>query len=188
MILSDRRTDAHFQFCGDGAAEIQTQCIDIGVDRLGHNRPGQPPVMQGPCGENRNASGNRRKRPGGGITSRVHCDELATCGSGNDFGDEVILGRKIAVNRAGGDVGALCDSGDLHRAHALFADDRLRCAEDRLLTLCEPAGHILGAAVRHARLNADSRLLGKRSAWLCLSFFRHRPATSPVSLSGSRSA
>jgi len=56
-----------------------------------YDRPGKPSVMQGPCGESRNASGDGRKWSGRGIAGGMHCDEFAQRGSGNDFADEIIL-------------------------------------------------------------------------------------------------
>ena len=42
---------------------------------------------------------------------------------GDQFGDEIGLGREIAIDGAGGDAGALGHRGDLHRAHAALAGD-----------------------------------------------------------------
>ncbi len=86
--------NAHFQLGRDGAAEIQTQCIDIGVDWLGHDRPGKPPVMQSPRSEGRNASGERRQRAGRGVGGGAHGGKFATRRSGDHLGDEIILDGK----------------------------------------------------------------------------------------------
>ena len=69
--------------------------------------------------------------------------------TGDQLGDEIGLGREIAVDRAGGDAGALGDGGDLHRRHAVLDGERAGGLEDGLLARGQPADHAFGAAVGH---------------------------------------
>ena len=70
--------------------------------------------------------------------------------TGDQLGDKIAFGRKVTVDRAGGDIGAVCHRRNLHGAHAVFAGDRLRCVKDRLLTLREAADDVFGATIGHA--------------------------------------
>ena len=67
----------------------------------------------------------------------------------DQFGDEIGLGREVAVDGAGGDAGALGDRGDLHRRHAALGGDFRGRGQDRLLALGQAADHVLGAAIGH---------------------------------------
>jgi hypothetical protein len=101
-------------------------------------------------GEGGDAGRQRRQRPGRGVGGAAHGRHLALRDGGDHVGDQVGLRREIAVDGAGGDIGALGDGGDLHRLHAALAGQRQCRIQDRLLASGDPTDHVLRAAIGHA--------------------------------------
>src|SRR5262245_50506885 len=149
MAGSNRGGDALFHFTDQCTAKPEPQGIDVRVDRLGSQRPGESPLLQCPCCKSGDAGSQGRQRPRCSIGSGPHCSELALRRAGYHFADKIVLRGKIAIHGACGDVSALRHGSNLHRAHAFLAGDRLRRIENCLLTLGEPARNVLRAAVGH---------------------------------------
>ena len=64
--------------------------------------------------------------PGAASAAAFMAVEFAAGDGGHQLGDEIGLGREVAIDRAGGDAGALGDRGDLHRRHAALGGDGRR--------------------------------------------------------------
>ena len=110
MLVRDGDADAAGELGGDGLAEFEPRFVGLLVDRLGQHRPGEPPLAQQPRGERRERGGKRRQRPGRGVGGAADRRELALGDDADQFGDEIGLGREIAIDGAGGDAGALGDA------------------------------------------------------------------------------
>ena len=149
MPAFDRYPDTRFQLGGERLAEIEPHGVDPAVDRLAHHRPGQPPFVERTGGEGGDAGRQSRERPGRGIAGGYHDRKLAAGDGGDQFGNQIGLGREVAINGAGGDAGAFCDRSDLHRPHAAIGGNLRGGFEDRLLPLGQAANHVFGAAVGH---------------------------------------
>ena len=90
---------------------MQSLGLDGRVDRLGEQRPGQAAAAQRAPRELDAGGEPFEHRPvaRGGLRHGV---DLALRGAAEDLGEQVGLGRKVAVHGAGGDAGAPGDGGD----------------------------------------------------------------------------
>jgi hypothetical protein len=73
-----------------------------------------------PAGHERRQRARRRRR------GAADGGDLLLGDDGHQRGDEISLGREIAVDGAGGEAGAFRHRDDLHRAHPAFARQRPR--------------------------------------------------------------
>ena len=72
------------------------------------------------------------------------------CGDTLDQGrNEVVLRRKIAIDRAGGDAGACRNRDDLHRIEPVLACDLARGYDDGIAARVQPLDDTFGAAIGH---------------------------------------
>ena len=150
MAAFDRGLDARLQFGGERLAEVEPHRVHLRIDRLAEHRPGQSPLGKRARGEGGDAGRQRRQRPRRGVAGGRHGGKLAAGNGGDQLGDQIGLGREVAVDGAGGDTGARGDRGDLHRAHAALGGDGRRRGQDCLLPLGQTANHVLGAAIGHS--------------------------------------
>jgi hypothetical protein len=126
-ILQRRSEDV-----AEGPAEMQALRLDRRVDRLGQQRPGQPPSGQrAPC-KDRDGGGDAR-RGGAGCGRRGGRDgvDLALRRGAEDLGEELGLRREVAVDAARGDAGSPCDRRDRSLAVAATRDQLARRASVR---------------------------------------------------------
>ena len=123
--------------------------VNLGLDRLGNQREGQPPTGKGARRERGDGGGERRKRAGRRLRRAFQRRQFARGKLRRQRGDEIGLGREIAIDRTGGDPGADGDRCDLDRGHSAFGRGLAGGREN-----CGPAGgkptdDIFGLAVRH---------------------------------------
>jgi len=72
---------------------------------------------------------------------------------GDQFGHQIGLGREIAINRAGGDTGALGDIGDLHRGHAAFGSRIPRRRQNGAAPRREAFYNLMSPPIDHGRVS-----------------------------------
>jgi hypothetical protein len=130
--------------------KIEPQRIELGIDRLADDRPGEPPFGERARRKRRQRGGQRRQRTGRGIGRRAHRGEFARRHIGDDFGNEIVFRREVAIDRACRDARALGHGRDLHGLQPGICRERDRRLDDRPLACGEPADHVFRAAVRHA--------------------------------------
>ena len=150
MAAVDRGPDARLQFGGERLAEIEPHGVDVGIDRLGDHRPGQPPLVERAARRRSRyrpraptAARARRRRPPSWRRVRgrrwrrpVRRRDRSWTGSS----DRPCRRRCRRARRPAAICTAPCRP-------------RRRCArrgvEDRLLALGQAADDILGAAIGH---------------------------------------
>ena len=106
--------------------------VDLGLDRLGNQREGQPPAGEGARRERGDGRGQRRKRAGRRLGRTLQRGEFPRGKSRHQCGDEIGLGGEIAIDRAGRDPGAGGDRRHLHRGHAAFGRRIAGGGQDRI--------------------------------------------------------
>ena len=151
MPAGDRRGDARRKFGGQRFAKGEPRGIELGIDRLGHRRKGQPAVAQRPRGKCHDRGGQRRQRTGRDVGRAAQRGDFALGNFRKQRRDQIGLAGEIAIDRARRDAGALRHRRDLHRRHAAFARRLPRRGDDRRMPGGEPARDILGAAIGHRR-------------------------------------
>ena len=149
MAAADRGVDARLQFGGERLAVIEPHRVDLGIDRLGDHRPGEPRSRSARAAKVAIAAASADSGPGAASAARRIARDFALGDGGDQRGDQIGLGREIAIDRAGGDAGALGDRRDLHRRHAAFGGDRARGVDDRARGGGQPADDVVGAAIGH---------------------------------------
>jgi hypothetical protein len=95
---------------------------------------------------------------------------IAAANADSGPGDEIGLGGKVAIHRAGSDAGALGDRRDLHRRHAALGRGIARRRENRIVTGGKLARDIVGLPIGHdesslrKEVKHDSHQFANRSA------------------------
>ena len=149
MAGRDRRADMGRKFRRQPAPERQAVGRRIGFGRACQHGEGQPALPQGAGRECHDRGRQRRQRPrrrrGGAADGR----DLLLGDDGHQRGDEIVLGREIAVDGAGGDAGAFRHRDDLHRAHPAFARQRPRRGDYGLMAGGKARDHPFRAAIGH---------------------------------------
>jgi hypothetical protein len=101
------------------------------------------------AGEGGQRRRERRQWTGRGVRRTAHGADLALGHARHQRADEIGFGGEVAVDRAGGDAGALGHRGDLDGRHAAIAG-RLSCrGQDRVMAGRQAANDVFGAAIGH---------------------------------------
>ncbi len=149
MAAVDGRADAPFDLGGQRTAIVLPGGIGIGVDRLRDHRPGEPAMRNARAPKRRDRGGQRRQRPRRGIGRAPHRLDLTLGNAFDQRADQFDLAGEIAIDRAGGDAGALRDRCDLHGRHAARGRRLARRLDDGVVAGVQPADDVLGAAIGH---------------------------------------
>jgi hypothetical protein len=104
--------------------------LDRGVDGLGEQGPGEPPALERPARPELDAGGEPFGHGRVAGRSLGHGVDLALRGAAEDLGEEVGLGREVAVDGARRHAGRGRHRGDLGFAVAAAGDERVRCSHD----------------------------------------------------------
>jgi hypothetical protein len=99
----------------------------------------------------------RRGRPGRGIGGSANRGQFIARDLRDQFGDQVRLGREIAIDGAGGDIGADRDRGDLHRGHAALGSGIPRRRQDGAAPRREAFYDLMGPPVDHDASRPSTR-------------------------------
>jgi len=118
-------------------------------DRLGDERKSEPLMPQRARCEGPDHGRERRERPGRGVARAPQRFDFCCRERLDQRSHQLDLGRKIVIDRAGGDAGALCNGHDLHGRHAAFDREVARRDQYGVMPRGELAGNIVGPAVGH---------------------------------------
>ena len=129
--------------------------VDLGLDRLGEQREGKPPPREGVRREGGDRGRQCRERTGRRLCCLAEGGHLTLGERRHERRDELGLGREIAVDRAGGDTGALGDRRNLNGGHAIGRRDLAGRRQDCVVTGGKPADHVFRSAVGHANLGSN---------------------------------
>jgi hypothetical protein len=116
MAGGDGGADMGCQFRRQPAPERQALGRGVGFGRARQHGVGQPALPQGSDRECLDRGRERRQRAQRRGSGAADGGDLLLGDDQHQRGDEIVLGREIAVDGAGGDAGALRDLDDLHRA------------------------------------------------------------------------
>src|SRR5580704_10386976 len=147
--MRDGCRDEGSEFSRQRFTKRKPRRVELGLDRLGNRRIGEAAVAQRPRRECHDRRCERRQRTGRDIGGAAQRADFALRDFRKHRRDQIGLARKIAIDRAGGDAGALRHRRDLHRRHAAFAGRVARRGDDRRMAGGEPAGDVFGAAIWH---------------------------------------
>ena len=149
MSGADRGVDPGGDLAGDLAAAGEPRRRDVDIDRLGQNAPGELALRQHMHGNRGDGGGQRRGRPGRGIRRAADRGQFVARDLGDQFGNQIGLGGEIAVDGAGGDIGADRDRGDLHRGHAALGRGVPRRRQNGAAPRREPFYDLMGSPIDH---------------------------------------
>ena len=129
--------------------------VDVGLDRLGDQREGKPPPRERVRREGGDGGRQCRERTGRRLCCIAEGGYLTFGERRHERRDEFDLRREIAVNRAGGDTGALRDRRNLNGRHAVGGRDFACRGQDCVVPGGKPADHVFRSAVGHANLGSN---------------------------------
>ena len=102
--------------------------------------------------------GQRRGRSGRGIGRAADRGEFVARDVGDQFGDQIRLRREIAIDGAGGDIGADRDRRDLHRGHAGFGGGIARGRENGAAPRRKALHDLMGPPIDHGAFRPGTRV------------------------------
>ena len=115
------------EFVGERLPEGEPHRVDFGLDRLGDHRPGELRCRSARAAKVAIAAASADSGPGAASAGLAAWPRVSRSAIAADQrGDQIGLGREIAIDRAGRDAGALGDRRDLHRGHAALGRNRAR--------------------------------------------------------------
>ena len=153
MAGAHRGVDPGSNLAGDFAATGETRYRDIDIDRFGQNAPGELALRQHMHGNGGDGGGECRGRPRRGIRRAADRRQLVARHLGDQFGNQLGLGGEVAVDRAGRDIGADRNRGDLHRHHAALGRSVPRRRQDGATPRGQPLYDLIGSPIDHWRVS-----------------------------------
>jgi hypothetical protein len=128
-----------------------TREVELGFDRLGDQREGEPRSGERACSERRDRRHQRGEWTGRRLCRALNRGDLALAERLHQRPYEPGLGGEVAIDRAGGDAGALGDRRDLHRRHAAFGGGVGGRGQDGGPSSGQPAGDVFRATIGHGK-------------------------------------
>ena len=100
-------------------------------------------------GDGGDGGGQRRGRSGRGVRGAADRGQFVARDVGDQFGNQIGFGGEIAIDGAGGDIGAACYRRNLHRGHAAFRGGVPRRRQDGAAARREAFYDLMSPPVDH---------------------------------------